>query len=86
LIILALVAWFVVRAVRNRNTPVPATAGTKRSVGAVAARRPNQAEVRVNVKPAAPAQSAVPAAPPKRRSSRGYQPPHKNGRTPPEAH
>jgi len=83
LIILALIAWYVVRAVRNRRQPAPATTGTKRSVGAVAARRPGQAEVRVAVKPAAP---AVPAGPPKRRSSRGYQPPSKNGRMPPEGH
>jgi membrane protein DedA with SNARE-associated domain len=77
LIIVALVAWFVVRAVRDRRQP-PAPTGGKKARGTVAARRTDrQPEVKVPVAPAGPA---------RRRSSRGYAPPaHKGERTPPKA-
>jgi membrane protein DedA with SNARE-associated domain len=74
ILILALVAWFVVRSLRERGgTPPPAPAASKGSRGTVAARRPDaNPEVRVPVAST-------------RRSSRGYIPPSKNGRTPPPA-
>jgi membrane protein DedA with SNARE-associated domain len=75
LIILALVAWFVVRAVRERRQSSAPTGG-KNARGTVAARRADrQPEVKVPVAPAGPA---------RRRSSRGYVPPA-NKRTPPKA-
>jgi membrane protein DedA with SNARE-associated domain len=75
IVILALVAWFVVRSLRERRAAPPAASATpsKGSRGTVAARRPDaNPEVRVPVAST-------------RRSSRGYIPPSKNGRTPPPA-
>ncbi|MDQ2808668.1 MAG: DedA family protein [Chloroflexota bacterium] len=78
-VILLLVAVFVIIRIRNRkNDVVTTTPTTGGSRGSVAARRPAaNPEVRVTVKP------ANPNAPARRRSSRGYQPPSQNGRTPP---
>ncbi|HMA33802.1 MAG TPA: DedA family protein [Chloroflexia bacterium] len=77
LLIVALIAWFVVRSLRSRNAPPAAAGPAKNSRGTVAAARPApHPEVRVPVAPAGPA---------RRRSSKRYQPPGKNGRTPPAA-
>lgn len=79
-VIVALVGWYIYRRVRDRRAGAPAP-GANSSRGTVAAaRRAREAgEVRVPVKRA---QAVEPA---RRRSSRGYQPPAKNGRIPPAA-
>ncbi len=78
-IILLLVVVFVVIRLRNRKNDPPTTmtsvGGSRSSVAA--RRQSDNPEVRVSVKPVAPTDSS------RRRSSRSYQPPSKNGRTPP---
>ena len=78
-VILLLVAVFVIMRLRNRkNDPPTATPATSGSRGSVAARRAAaNPEVRVTI------HQTDPNAATRRRSSRGYQPPSNNGRTPP---
>jgi membrane protein DedA with SNARE-associated domain len=76
-VIVALVGWFIYRRLRDRK--LEAAAGTTR--GSVAARRAASGEVRVSVKPKT-TEPAAPTGPARRRSSRAYVPPGKNGHTP----